>query len=63
MLWSAKFEKKWLELFIIYKKLKNDAYKLWNNEEKILQSYYNSDQLAKYFEKQTWEPIVVIENP
>ena len=63
MLRSAKFENKRLGPFIIYKKLENGAYKLWNKEGKILQSYYNSDRLAKYFEKQTWEPIVVIENP
>jgi hypothetical protein len=29
---------------------------------KTLQKYYNSDRLAKYYEKQTWEPIIVIEN-
>jgi hypothetical protein len=58
---SAKFENKWLGPFIIHKKLGNGAYKLRNKEGKILQNYYNSDRLAKYYEKQTWEPIVVVE--
>src|ERR1043165_7104463 len=59
---SAKFEDKRFGLFIIQEKLNNSAYKLRNNEGQVLQKYYNSDRLAKYYEKQTWEPIVVIEN-
>lgn len=59
---SAKFEDKRLGPFIIHKKLGNGAYKLRTNEGKILQQYYNSDRLARYYEKQTWEPIVVIDN-
>ena len=59
---SAKFEDKRFGPFIIQEKLNNGAYKLCNNEGKTLQKYYNSDRLAKYYEKQTWEPIIVIEN-
>jgi hypothetical protein len=59
---SAKFEDKRFGPFVIQEKLNNGAYKLRNNEGQVLQKYYNSDRLAKYYEKQTWEPIVVIEN-
>jgi hypothetical protein len=58
---SAKFEDKRYGPFIIQEKLDNGAYKLRNEEGKILQKYYNSNRLAKYYEKQNWEPIVVIE--
>jgi hypothetical protein len=50
---SAKFEDKRFGPFIIQEKLNNGAYKLCNNEGKTLQKYYNSDRLAKYYEKQT----------
>ena len=48
----AKFEDKRIGLFIVQLKLNNRAYKLQNLKEKILLKYYNSDRLAKYFEKQ-----------
>jgi hypothetical protein len=60
---SAKFEDKREGPFIIQAKMNNGAYKLRTLEGKVLQKYYNSDRLAKYYEKQTWEPIIVIENP
>ena len=59
---SAKFDNKRIGPFIIQAKLNNGAYKLRDMEGKTLQKYYNSDRLAKYYEKQTWEPIIVIEN-
>ena len=59
---SVKFEDKRTGPFVIQEKLDNGAYKLCNIEGKTLQKYYNSDRLAKYHEKQTWEPIVLIEN-
>ena len=59
---SAKFEDKRIGPFIIQEKLNNGAYKLCDMKGKTLQKYYNSDRLAKYYEKQTWEPIIVIEN-
>jgi hypothetical protein len=59
---SAKFEDKRIGPFIIQAKLNNGAYKLRDMKGKTLQKYYNSDRLAKYYEKQTWEPIIVIEN-
>ena len=62
MSWSAKFEDKRIGPFIIQEKLNNGAYKLCDMKGKTLQKYYNSDRLAKYYEKQTWEPIIVIEN-
>jgi hypothetical protein len=58
---SAKFEDKRTGPFIIQEKLNNGAYKLCNDKGKTLQKYYNSDRLAKYYEKQTWEPFVLIE--
>ena len=58
---SAKFEDKWIEPFIIQLKLNNGAYKLQNLEEKTLLKYYNSDRLAKYHEKQNWQPVIVID--
>jgi len=42
--------------------LNNRAYKLSTIEGKILKGYYNSDRLAKYYKKQSWEPIVLIKN-
>ena len=59
---SAKFEDKRIRPFIIQEKLNNGAYKLRDMKGKTLQKYYNSDRLAKYYEKQTWEPIIIIEN-
>ena len=50
---SAKFEDKRTGPFVIQEKLNNEAYKLCTIEGKILQKYYNSDRLAKYYEKQT----------
>src|SRR6185437_11508689 len=58
---SAKFEDKRIGPFIIQEKLNNRAYKLCDSKGKMLRNYYNSDHLAKYYEKQTWEPIVLIE--
>ena len=58
---SAKFEDKRIGPFIIQKKLNNGAYKLCDSKGKMLRNYYNSDRLAKYYEKQTWELIVLIE--
>ena len=58
----AKFENKRIGPFIIQEKLNNGTYKLQDMKRKTLQKYYNSDRLAKYYEKQTWEPIIVIEN-
>ena len=58
---SAKFEDKRIGPFIIQEKLNNGAYKLCDSKGKMLRNYYNSDRLAKYYEKQTWEPIVLIE--
>ena len=58
---SAKFEDKRIGPFIIQSKLNNGAYKLWNLEGKILLKYYNSDRLAKYHEKQNWQPVIVID--
>ena len=49
---SAKFEDKRIRPFIVQSKLNNEAYKLQNLEEKILLKYYNSNKLAKYYEKQ-----------
>ena len=49
--------------FLIHEKLDNGAYKLRTIEGKILQKYYNSDRLAKYYEPQAWEPVVVIDSP
>ena len=60
---SAKFEDKRFGPFLIHEKLDNGAYKLRTIEGKILQKYYNSDRLAKYYEPQAWEPVVVIESP
>ena len=57
---SAKFEDKRIELYIIQEKLENGAYKIGTKNGKILKGYYNSDRLAKYYETQRWEPIVVI---
>ena len=58
---SAKFEDKRIGPFIIQSKLNNGAYKLQNLEGKILLKYYNSDRLAKYHEKQNWQPVIVID--
>jgi hypothetical protein len=57
---SSKFEDKRTGPFIIQSKLGNGAYKLCDTNGKTLQKYYNSDRLVKYYEKQTWEPIIVI---
>ena len=59
---SAKFEEKRTGPYIIQSKLNNRAYKLQTKEEKTLLKYYNSDRLAKYYEKQNWQPVIVIEN-
>ena len=59
----AKFEDKRFGPFLIHEKLDNGAYKLRTIEGKILQKYYNSDRLAKYYEPQAWEPVVVIDSP
>ena len=59
---SAKFEDKRIGPFIIQSKLNNRAYKLWNLEGITLLKYYNSDRLAKYHEKQNWQPVIVIDN-
>ena len=59
---SAKFENKRNGPYVIQEKLNNGAYKLSTIEGKILKGYYNSDRLAKYYEKQSWELIVLIEN-
>ena len=58
---SAKFEDKRIGPFIIQSKLNNGAYKLQNLEGKTLLKYYNSDRLAKYHEKQNWQPVIVID--
>ena len=58
---SAKLEDKRIRPFIIQSKLNNGAYKLRNLEGKILLKYYNSDRLAKYHEKQNWQPVIVID--
>ena len=59
---SAKFEEKRTGPYIIQSKLNNSAYKLQTKEGKILLKYYNSNHLAKYYEKQNWQPVIVIEN-
>ena len=48
---SAKFEDKRNGPYVIQEKLNNGAYKLSTIEGKILKGYYNSDRLAKYYEK------------
>ena len=58
---SAKFEEKRTGPFIIKSKLNNGAYKLCTMDGKTLQKYYNSDRLAKYHERQKWEPVIVID--
>ena len=58
---SAKFEDKRIGPFIVQSKLNNGAYKLQNLEGKTLLKYYNSDRLAKYYEKQNWQPVIVID--
>ena len=58
---SAKFEEKRTGPFIIQSKLNNGAYKLRTKEGKTLLRYYNSDRLAKYHEKQDWQPVIVID--
>ena len=58
---SAKFEDKRTGPFIVQSKLNNGAYKLQNLEGKTLQKYYNSDRLAKYYEKQNWQSMIVID--
>src|SRR5207253_8323880 len=58
---SAKFEDKRTGPFIVQSKLNNGAYKLQNLERKTLLKYYNSDRLAKYYEKQNWQPVIVID--
>ena len=58
---SAKFEDKRIGPFIIQSKLNNGAYKLRNLEGKTLLKYYNSDRLAKYYKKQNWQPVIVID--
>ena len=60
---SAKFEDKREGPYIIQTKMNNEAYRLRTLKGKTLQKYYNSDRLAKYYEKQKWKPIVVIKNP
>ena len=47
--------------FVIHAKLNNGAYKLATIEGKVLQKYFNSDRLTKYYEKQNWKPMVMIE--
>ena len=49
---SAKFEDKRTGPFIIQEKLNNKAYELYNNKEKTLQKYYNSDHFTKYYKQQ-----------
>jgi len=58
---SVKFEEKRTGPFTIYAKLGNGAYQLCNTKGQILQKYYNSDRLERYYERQNWEPQVVIE--
>ena len=58
---SVKFEDKRTGPFTIYAKLGNGAYQLCNTKGQILQKYYNSDHLERYYERQNWEPQVVIE--
>ena len=57
---SAKFEDKRIEPYIIQEKLENGAYRIGTENGKTLRGYYNSDRLAKYYESQKWEPIIVI---
>ena len=57
---SAKFEEKRTGPFIIQAKLNNGAYKLSTLKGKTLLGYYNSDRLSKYYEKQNWQPTIVI---
>ena len=57
---SAKFEEKRIGPFIIKEKLNNGAYKLCTMDGKTLKQYYNSDRLVKYYEKQDWQPMIVI---
>ena len=56
----SKFEDKRTGPFIVQSKLNNRAYKLQNLEGKTLLKYYNSDRLAKYYKKQNWQPVIVI---
>jgi hypothetical protein len=58
---SAKFEDKRSGPFIIKSKLNNGAYKLQSLEGKTLLKYYNSDRLARYYEKQNWQLVIVID--
>ena len=57
---SAKFEEKRIGPFIVKEKLNNGAYKLCTMDGKTLKQYYNSDCLVKYYEKQDWQPMIVI---
>jgi len=57
---SAKFEEKRIGPFIVKEKLNNGAYKLCTMDGKTLKQYYNSDRLVKYYEKQDWQPMIVI---
>lgn len=57
---SVKFEEKRIGPFIIKDKLNNGAYKLCTMEGKTLKQYYNSDRLVRYYEKQNWQPVIVI---
>ena len=57
---SAKFEDKRIGPYIIQEKLETGAYRIGTGNGTTLRGYYNSNRLAKYYESQEWEPIIVI---
>ena len=57
-----KFDEKWKGPFYIHEAYDKGAYKLRNEDGKVLKNPYNDDHLKLYIEFNNLEPIIIINN-
>jgi hypothetical protein len=58
---SAKLQKKWIELYYIHDILSNNIYKLQTLNEKLIKWVIHENKLKFYYE-QTFESLIIIKN-
>lgn len=59
---TGKLKPKWKEPFYIHNTLPNNAYKLQTMDGKVLAAPINILLLKSYFDRETWEPVITLEN-
>ena len=59
---TGKLKPKWKGPYYIHNVLKNGAYKLRTMDGKVLVVPINTQLLKKYYDREAWEPQILLEN-